>query len=662
MRGAPLALALAFLALSGALHLFVGVPADLPLADLFASGGGFAETLFWQGAMPRASMAVLVGAGLGLAGSAIQEITRNPLASPVTLGTVSGAWTALLLATIFAPALAAAYGIWICLIGGAGVTALVLAVAGFARMDGLILVILGIAANLFLGGVGVVLALLHGQVANSLFIWGAGDLTQTGWIETIWLAPQIAVAAIALLSLSRPLTLMRLGHQVAGGRGLGTVPLSIGVMGLAVWLTAASVSAVGAIGFIGLIAPNLVRLLGVQTTFMRLLLGAIAGAAALLLTDCIPVALADWSKTLIPSGSSAALIGAPALILLAFRHMRAERPGSFHLPGGRNSIPLPLLGLILATCPVAALLAIGFGGSPDGPVWIGTAAPALRDMLLSLRWPSVLAAAAAGTAMATAGTILQRLLRNPLASPDVLGVTSGATFAIVVAVLLAGLPPAETAAPSAAIGSLAVLGLLTLLWRRRDTPPSLLILTGIALAALLDALVHFALAKGGEEANTLLTWLTGATFLTGPTEALMLSGCTFLVLGAALASSRWLTLLSLGEATAAARGLHVERVRQGMLLLVSVATASVIAWVGPISFVGLLAPHAAAMLGARTAGQQLVASAGIGCSLLVMAELIGRIAFYPNQIAAGAIATLIGGAYLFGVLLLGMVRRRTAVL
>lgn len=655
-------LAIAFLVLSGALHLYFGLPADLRLADVFASGGGFSATLFWQGEVPRAAMAVLVGAGLGLAGSAIQEITRNPLASPVTLGTVAGAWTALLLATIFAPAIAAAYGIWICLLGGAGVTALILAVAGFARMDGLTLVILGIAANLFLGGIGVVLALLHGEIASSLFIWGAGDLTQTGWTESAWLTPQIVIAALVLLALSRPLTLMRLGHQVAEGRGLGTVPLSIVVMGLAVWLTAASVSAVGAIGFIGLIAPNLVRLLGVRTTFMRLLLGTIAGAAALLLTDCVPVALADWSKTLIPSGSSAALIGAPALILLAFRHMKADRPGSFQLPGGRNNMPLPLLCLILAACPVTALLAIGFGGSPDGPVWIGAASPVLRDMLLSLRWPSVLAAAAAGTAMATAGTILQRLLRNPLASPDVLGVTSGATFAIVAAVLLAGLPPAKTAVPSAALGSLAVLGLLTVLWRRRDTPPSLLILTGIALAALLDALVNFALAKGGDEANTLLTWLTGATFLTGPADALMLSGCTILVLCTALAARRWLTLLSLGEATASARGLPVARARQGMLLLVSVATASVIAWVGPISFVGLLAPHAAAMLGARTAGQQLIASAGIGCCLLIIAELIGRTAFYPNQIAAGAIATLIGGAYLFGVLLFGITRGRTAAL
>lgn len=655
-------LAAAFLFFSGGVHLFFGTPNDLSIADLLGNAGGFSATLFWQGALPRAAMAVLVGAGLGLAGSAIQEITRNPLASPVTLGTVSGAWTALLLATIFAPALAANHGLWICLFGGGLVTALILTVAGFARMDGLVVVILGIAANLFLGGVGVVLALLNDQTVSALFVWGAGDLTQTGWTEPTWLAPQIAVAAVALLALSRPLTLMRLGQGIAEGRGLATIPLSIGVMALAVWLTAASVAAVGAIGFIGLIAPNLVRLLGVQSTFMRLLLGTIAGAGALLLTDSIPVALADWTKTLIPSGSSAALIGAPALILIAFRHMRADRAGSFQLPGARKIMSPPLLCLILAACPVTAVLAIGFGGSPDGPVWISSAPPALRDMLLSLRWPSVLAAAAAGTAMATAGAILQRLLRNPLASPDVLGVTSGATFAIVVAVLLAGLPPAETAVPSAAFGALAVLGLLALLWRRRDTPPTLLILTGIALAALLDALVNFALAKGGDEANTLLTWLTGATFLTEPTDAVMLSVCSILVLSAALFARRWLTLLSLGEATAAARGLGILRARQGMLVLVSIATASVIAWVGPISFAGLLAPHAAAMLGARTAGQQLIVSAAIGCCLLVTAELIGRIAFYPNQIAAGAIATLIGGAYLFGVLLLGMARRKTAVL
>lgn len=641
------------------LHLSAGLPDGATFAALW-EGEGMAATLFWNAELPRIVMALLVGAALGLAGTTMQQITRNPLASPSTLGTVAGAWVSLSIATLVAPVFAAQYGVWICLAGGLGVTALVLAVSGFSRMEGITVIVVGMATNLFLGGAALIIALMHGETVRAVFVWVAGDLTQTGWSDARWLAPQILIGTVGLLALVRPLTLLRLGQDAARARGLATVPLSIILLSLAVWLTSASIAMVGAIGFIGLIAPNLVRLFNIRHTAPTLLLGAVAGAGALVLTDALPVALTDWSRTLIPSGSSAALIGAPALIFIAMRQVRGQEAGSFQMLSG---LPRPrgfTLPLVIIAGALSVALGLGIGASPQGPQWLGGLAPQLRDLTFSFRWPSVIAAAGAGAALAVVGTILQRLLRNPLASPDVLGVTAGATFTAVASVVFLGLPPAETAIPGAFIGSLCTLAFLTLIWRRSETPPALLVLTGISLAAMLDALVQFAMAKAGGEANMLLTWLTGATSLVTPTGALALLAVAGLMVAGTLGLRRWLDLLSMGESVATARGLDVEMARRVLLLLVATGTATVVAWVGPIAFVGLIAPHAAAMLGARTSGQQIIAASALGTCLLVVAELVGRLAIYPNQVPTGAIATLIGGAYLFGLLLFTLLGRKRA--
>lgn len=647
------ALPLVLLALIAGLHLAVaqGVT-EVPPA--------LAAVLFWQSEAPRVLMAVAVGAGLGMAGAAMQEVTRNPLVAPTTLGTVAGSWLALLVATLLAPVLAAKFGPWIALAGGGAATATVLAIAGPLRMHGIVVVVLGMAVNLFLGGVVVVITLLNGEAVRAMFIWGAGDLTQTGWDALVWTAPQLAIAAVALLLLARPLTVMRLGSTVASGRGVPTTAISVAALGLAVWLTAASVAAVGAIAFIGLLSPNIVRSFGVRSTARRLVLSGVMGALALTACDILPVALSHWSRDLIPTGAAAALIGAPAMVLLAMRRGRGGDRGSISAVAGRSRPAAWFWPILVCLGLLAAVAAIGVGGTADGPVWLSGGTARQDAMILSLRWPSVVAAVGAGIAMATTGVVLQRLLGNPLASPDVLGVTSGATLAVVCAVVFFGLSLARAAVPAAAIGALLALGLLSLVWRRRATPPALLVLTGLALAALLDALVQFALARGGDEAQSLLVWLTGATFLTGGRDALLLLAVALAFLLACLRVHRWLTLLTLGDPVAEARGLSVERARRTLLTLAAAATAAVVAWVGPITFIGLLAPHAAILLGARRTVEQLLAAAVIGAGLMAAAELTGRLASWPNQIPVGAVASVVGGLYLMGLTLSLLVRRRGA--
>lgn len=641
----PVALLLAVpfhLALSSGL-----APAE-QLALLFGRPAeAWEEVLFMHAALPRAIMAVLAGAGLGLAGSVLQQVTRNRLVSPLTVGASSGAWLALVTGAVVAPSLAADHGIWFAMGGSALATGLVLLIAGPRGIGGLPVVLAGMAMNILLGAVATVMVLLNDQKVRGLFVWGSGDLTQTDWSWIVWLAPQLAIATALVLLCSRPLTLMRLGLEGAAGRGLAVAPFVVVAVLLALWASSAVITAVGVIGFIGLLAPNIARLVGARSVLAELVASLLLGAVVLLLTDALAVAATAWSRDLVPSGASAALIGLPALIWLALRRMRTQDHAVFELPKGRARVTSG--AAISVAAGLAALVVIVLTVGPTTEGW-RLAWPS--ELVFSLRWPRVLTAAAAGVGMAISGVILQRLLRNPLASPDIIGISSGASLALVVAVVAFGSSIASAGAPVALLGALAVLAVLIVLGHRHNNAPNVVALVGISLAALTEAALQFVLAKGGVETYMVLGWLAGSTYRASEAQAVGLALGVVALGGLCLALHRWLTLLSAGDAVAGGRGLSVPGAKAATLCLGAVAAAAVTAVVGPIAFVGLLAPHVAVMLGARTVRPQLVLASGVGAGLMILSDWAGRSLLYPDQIPAGTTAAIVGGTW-FALLLAG---------
>lgn len=637
------------LGLLAVLHLNLGMthwaPARWSLQP--PAAGSFDALEFGLSVLPRLTMALLVGAALGLSGSVLQLLTQNRLASPMTLGAASGAWLGLTATALLSPVLAATHGHWAALGGALAAVGLALLIAGRQGAAGLPVILAGMALNLLLGAITTAILLLHNLQSRGLFIWGAGDLGQIDWHWVQWLWPKLLVGVLVVALAPRPLTLLQLGAKGAEARGLSLWPVMLALFLASLWLTSVAITAVGLIGFIGLITPNLARLFGARSARDELLYSALLGALLLLGADTLTLALNRWFSELIPSGATAALIGAPALLWLSRRQLAAEDRQSLAVPSGAGVLTANrLIRLLLAGGAVAlATLLIARGPSGWALGWP-------TEALWSLRWPRLLAAIAAGCGLAVAGTMLQRLLRNPLASPDILGLTAGATLAVVLAVMLFGAESMQLIAPLAAFaGSLVVLSLLLLFGHRHHYSPGIMVLVGVSLAALLNTALQVGLTRGQADALALLGWLAGSTYRVEARDAIALSGGVVVLVAISLTLHRALTLISIGTGVALSRGLDVPRARLALLLLVSLLCAVVTSLLGPVAFLGLLAPHMAALLGARRALPQLLLAALLGGWLMLVSDWFGRSLLFPLEVPVGLVASILCGLYFIYLLI-----------
>ncbi len=187
--------------------------------------------------------------------------------------------------------------------------------------------------------------------------------------------------------------------------------------------------------------------------------------------------------------------------------------------------------------------------------------------------------------------------------------------------------------------------LLMLLARRHRFAGNQLLLGGVALYVFMDAGLRLVMASGGTVAAQLLNWMYGSTWLVSESEALALAAVMTVLIAVTTLAVRALTLLPLGETPASSLGLNVQWARILLLVLAAVLTAAATVVIGPLSFVGLMAPHLARVMGQQTVGRQLVTAALAGAALLALADYLARVVLYPNQLPAGLLAALVGGLY-----------------
>ncbi|WP_163270407.1 Fe(3+)-hydroxamate ABC transporter permease FhuB [Chelativorans alearense] len=635
--GVPAALA-ACLTVIGLLQL---LPAGLWWDALHAPDVNDPRQLLYRHAfLPRLLVTVQAGAALGLAGTLLQQALRNPLAEPTTIGTNAGASLALTIATLYAPWLLETGREWVAFSGGAATTLIVFALARDRSFSPVAIIITGLIVSLTCGSASALLMAINREYSEELFIWQTGSLVQNGDAIALALAPWIAVAAIIAFLLVRPLRLLDLSDEGAAGLGARPAITRLAALAVAVALSTLVVAAVGVIGFVALAAPALARLVGARTLGQRMVWAPLVGAALLWLTDRL-VQIAPFAGE-IPAGTATAFLGAPLLLLLLPRmqatpnRLRAMPLLTPHRAGWAS---LLIMVLILA---VAALAAVAFGQGLDGWHW---ASPSELAEWLPLRAPRVIVSLAAGAMLAVAGTAMQRMTGNPMAAPEVLGVTGGASLSVLLLFLFSARLDRAAMFAAASAGALATLAAIVLLGRRHAFAPDRLLLAGIAIATVASAFSAILLASGDPRLDFLLVWLSGSTYRATAGDAAMAAIAMAFTLVLVPPTARWLDILPLGEAAPRALGLGLGRVRSILLILIAVPTAVSTLVVGPLSFVGLMAPHMARALGFQRALPQLLAAACLGALFLLLADWAGRTLIFPWQVPAGLLAALAGGPF-----------------
>ena len=594
--------------------------------------------------LPRLAICLLAGAALGLAGTLMQQVLRNPLASPTTLGVASGAQLALMMVTLLAPSWLLIGREWVAMAGGSLAMGLVFALAWRRQLNPVVIVFAGLVINLYLAAISMGLLLFFQEELKGLLVWGSGSLAQNSWSGVGYLLPRLLLAAMLAVVLVRPLAVLELDDASARSLGVSLKHLRFAGLGLAVFITACVVSVVGLIGFIGLAAPAMVRLLGVRKLAQRLLWAPILGALLLAATDLLLQTLSRFWPVLIPTGAMTALLGAPLLLWLiprlGFKQSSPKANSSLQL--ARHPAPTRLVGLMVLGLAAAVIASLLFGQGMGGWGW-----PSWLRWQAQLEWrlPRTLAAGAAGVLLALAGTLLQRVSNNPMASPELLGVSGGTFMGVIAAALLLPALPLPMMLLGGLVGAFACLLLLVLINRRNGFQPERILLSGIAITALFEPLQAIALANGDLWVQQLLSWMSGSTYYVTPPVAYGLTGLALLMLAACLLVSRWLDLMPMGPAVATALGIHLGRAQLTILLLVAVLTASATMVIGPLSFAGLLAPHLARLMGLVRARWHLLGAAGCGALLMVSADWIGQQILFPQEVPVGLVSTLLGGAY-----------------
>lgn len=603
-----------------------------------------AQAILETSRAPRLVAAILTGAALAVAGSVLQSVLRNPLAAPDILSVTSGAQLLLVISTLLLPAIVPP--IVATTIGGITGALACLALAGGFRAPPGRLALAGVAISLCFSALSSAIVLLADDRASGIVLWSSGILDQTGWSRVLVAAPAILLSFLVLLLMARALDLLVLGDQASTSLGVTrTVTLS-GLLASVV-LSGAAVTLAGPVGFIGLAVPNVLRALGMTRHTRHLPLSMLWGANTLLLADVATQFFAS-SGTAIPTGVMVACFGAPVMLLLLQKaRIGSERRIGLPLTLKRPALPI-LLAILAATGLSAASASLMIG---DGLSLSLTETAANLD----LRAPRLLVALGSGALLATAGTILQAVTRNPLCGPETLGLTQGAALFSLVA-LLSGLTPGTPAFQMVALaGTIVVIMLLRFLGPKNSQEK--LVLAGIAIAASLGAATTIVVVEARLQTAQALSWLIGSTHGRGYTDAAILLPWLIVLPAIGISCSRHLDVFALGDEKARTLGLETTRARFWAMVYAAFAVAIAVSSMGAIGFVGLLAPHAARLLAGPRHTRSLPIAMTIGALLTAFADLVGRSVIAPLELPAGIITAVIGAPVF--MLLLRSGSRRT---
>lgn len=306
---------------------------------------------------------------------------------------------------------------------------------------------------------------------------------------------------------------------------------------------------------------------------------------------------------------------------------------------------------------LALVVSIGLGEYPMTPWEVvralaGGGDPAQRFVVLELRLPRAVLAFAVGVVLGLAGAVLQGLTRNPLAAPEIIGVSAGANVAAVLMIVALPAAPIALLPPAAFLGALTATAVVYgLAWRSGSSPARLLLL-GIGVTTVAYAIVVGIISTVDEiiHASQLVTFMAGSVYGKGWRELTALAPWLVVLVPLAYSAARHLDALALGDTVARGLGIGLERRRLSLLALAAGLAGAGVAVAGPVGFVGLMAPHIARRLVGGAHRVLIPASAIIGGAIVIVADAAARTTFAPIDVPVGVVTAIVGAPYLVWLL------------
>ncbi len=333
---------------------------------------------------------------------------------------------------------------------------------------------------------------------------------------------------------------------------------------------------------------------------------------------------------------------------------------------GRRSLPAALACSALLLI-VTLALGVGLGPVSISPatVWhvlidnvAGRPPNTVADTIVwQIRLPEVLLAALVGATLTTAGTVVQVLVRNALADPFLLGISSGASVGATAVLLFGAFASLGIWAVSvgSVLGALGAFACVFLVSRTgRELSPTHLILCGVVLAALFESLTSFFIFRGNPQATqSILFWLLGSFGQANWTQLPLASAVLLLAMAYLMGQARALNALAMGPGPAASLGIDVHRLRRNLFVVTSLMAGVAVALSGVIGFVGLVVPHIVRLVVGSDHRRVLPVGALLGAAFMVLADLLARTIVAPQEMPIGVITAFIGAP-----VLLVLIRRR----
>ena len=269
-----------------------------------------------------------------------------------------------------------------------------------------------------------------------------------------------------------------------------------------------------------------------------------------------------------------------------------------------------------------------------------------NDFILNeYRIPRTLLGILIGSSLAISGSVIQGVIRNPLASPDVIGITKGASLAAVIIIMIFPSAPLFVLPLGSFIGALTISIILSVLISKFDVKGSKLALIGLAIGAICTAIVQFLLIRNPLDANNALLWLTGSLYGHNIASFYSLLPWFIITVPIVLLLGYQLDILNLGEHVAIALGARVKILKMTLLVLAVMLAGASIAVVGGISFLGLIAPHIARQLVGHKNIHVIIMSGLVGAILLTFGDGLARGIQPPLDIPVGVVIAIIGAPY-----------------